>query len=305
MRIRQKENKFLYKNISDIKIFSVNCSLLIVLCSLLIVSCSTTKKDPGYIEILRTQAEKWLESGNKEAGLGKFESSLNLLTETKRNSILADDHSLIVRVCLSRGNVLYSLGRYNEAFAEWEQAAAEAVKLEDAELLSVSRIYLARGNLISERMTAGSVLDEVNRESANIKKNRLYIAFSWQVKGLAQRALGSYNEAEDSFRRSLEIHQKDSYFESASYDWYAIASIRSLSGNTQGAIQALETSIGFDRRVENSWGLAASYRTLGDVYKKAGNQKDALESYKRARAIYAAMGHENEVAETDNRIKGL
>ena len=303
MRIRQKENKFLYKNISDIKIFSVNCSLLIVLCSLLIVSCSTTKKDPGYIEVLRTQAEAWLESGNKEAGQGKFENALHLLTETKKNSILADDHSLLTRVCMSRGNVLYSLGRTEEAFAEWDQAIAEAVKLGDNELLSLSRIYKARGNLVSERMTARSVLDEVNRESVNINKNRLYIAFLWQVRGLAYRALGSYNEAEASFRQSLEIHQKDSFFENASYDWYSIASIRSLSGNAQGAIQALEASIGFDRRVENSWGLAASYRAMGDVYKKMGKPNEALEAYGRAKTIYTAMGNESEAAETDRRMR--
>ena len=284
---------------------SVKCYLLIVICSLFFFNCSTTKKDPGYIEVLRRQAEAWLESGNREAGQGKFENALHLLTETKRNSILADDHSLLVRVCMSRGNVLYSLGRPDEAFAEWEQAIIEAAKLGDAELISVSRIFLAKGNLMAEKSAANVVLDEVNRERINIKKNRLYIAFSWQVTGLAYRALGSYNEAEDAFMRSLQIHQKDSYFENASYDWYTTASVRSLSGNTQGAIQALEASIDFDRRVENSWGLAASYRAMGDVYKKMGRQNDSLEAYKRARNIYAAMGHTKEAAETDNRMKGL
>ena len=290
------------KNISH---FSFLIFHLFIVLSLLVVSCSTTKKNPGDIDILRNQAEAWLESGTKEAAQGKFDNALSILTETKRNAILADNHSLIVRVCMARGNVLYSLGRTDDAFNEWTQAIAEAVLSKDAELLSISKIYMAKGNLISEKLSAKSILDEVNRERTNLTKNRLYTAFSWQVTGLAQRALGSYSDAEASFRRSLEIHEKNSYLENASYDWFVIASIRSMSGNTQGAIQALESSITYDRRIENSWGLAASYRAMGDVYKKMGKQKEAAQAYGRSRGIYAAMRNDSEVAEIDRRMREL
>ncbi|MCL2441891.1 MAG: tetratricopeptide repeat protein [Treponema sp.] len=269
---------------------------------LIIASCSSAPKNPGDIYNLRNQAEEGLKTSNKEAGQGNLERALTLLTGYKRQAILADDPSLIIRICLSRGNVLFSLGRTEEAFAEWDFALGEAEKFRDSELLSVSRIFYARGNLISGRVTAQTVLDEVNRESVNIKKDRLYIAFSWQVRGLALRSLGRYTEAENAVKRSLEIHEKDRYLENASYDWYIIASIRSLAGNTAGALQALETSITIDRRIENSWGLAASWRAVGDVYHKAGRNNEALEAYRRARAIFAAIGNEHEVAEIDNRI---
>jgi len=277
--------------------------LLFVICYILFISCSSLPGDPGDIHILRSQAETWLESGNKEAGQGKFVNALAILTETKRYAVLADDSSLIIRSCLSRGNVLYSLGRSSEAFAEWEQAVAEAQRFGNAELLSVSKIYLARGNLISEKIPARNVLDEANRESGRIKKNKLFIAFSWQVKGLAHRALGSFRDAEAAFRRSLDIHLKEKNFENASYDWYTIASIRSLAGNTQGALQALEESIALDRRIENSWGLAASYRAMGDVCRKAGRNAEALTAFARARAIYAAMGNDHEASQIDIRIR--
>jgi len=275
----------------------------VILCYLLFVSCSSSPRDPGDIHTLRSQAESWLESGNKEAGQGKFINALAILTETKRHATLADDSSLIIRSCLSRGNVLFSLGRATEAFAEWEQAVAEAQRLGNAELLSVSKIYLARGNLLSEKIPARNVLDEVNRESSRIKKNKLFIAFSWQVKGLAHRALGSFRDAEAAFRRSLNIHLQEKNFENASYDWYTIASIRSLAGNTQGALQALEESIALDRRIENSWGLAASYRAMGDVYRKMGRHTEALTAFTRARTIYAAMGNDYEVSQIDIRIR--
>jgi len=106
--------------------------------------------------------------------------------------------------------------------------------------------------------SAQSVLDEATLESANIRNDNLYIAFSWQVRSLALRELRSFSEAENAARRSLDIHEREGYLENASYDWYLIASIRSLAGDTQGALQALNSSIELDRRVENSWGIAAS-----------------------------------------------
>jgi len=279
----------------------IYCLLFFIL-SFLFLSCSTAAKNSGEIFTLRTQSETWLRAGNREAEQGKFKEAIVLLTDAKRYAIMADDSSLIIRSCLSRGNVLYSLGISNEAFAEWEHAVAEAKRFGDEELLAVSLIYLARGNLISEKVPARSVLDEVNRESAKIKKNSLFLAFSWQVKGLAHRSLGSFSDAEAAFRRSLEIHLRGKNMENASYDWFTIASIRSLAGNTQGALLALQESIKIDQRIENSWGLAASYRAMGDVYRKIGNnQADAM--YIRARMIYAAMGNDHEVAQMDIRIR--
>jgi tetratricopeptide (TPR) repeat protein len=267
------------------------------------VSCSSAPKNPGDVYTLRSNAESMLEAGNRDAGRGNFENALLLLDGCERSAILADDPSLIIRSRLSRGNVLFSMGQTGEAFTEWEYAVDEAQKLGNAELLSVSRIFNARGGLISGRTGAQAVFDEVNRESVNIKNDRLYLAFSWQVKGLALRALGSYREAENAVKRSLEIHEKDRYIENASYDWYTIASIRSLAGDTAGAIAALDASIALDRRIENSWGLAASWRAKGDVYRKASRHNEADEAYRRALAIYLAMANEHEAAETERKLE--
>jgi tetratricopeptide (TPR) repeat protein len=266
-------------------------------------SCSTKPKSSGEVYNLRSYAEKGLEAANKDAEQGNFYNAEKLLIEYKRMAVMADDPSLITRICLSYGNVLLSLGKTDDAYIQWDQAIAEAQKSNNGELLSTSRIFKARGNLLSGRESAQSVLDEVNREIGNIKTNNIYIAYSWQTKGLAQRALNLYREAEDSLKRSLDIHEKEKTLENASYDWYIIASIRSMAGDTQGALQALETAISIDRRIENTFGLAANWKACGDVYRKMGRDEDAVKAYERSRAIYEAMGNKEEAAAVDNRIK--
>jgi len=268
----------------------------------LFFSCSTAPKNSGDVYQLRTMAEKELDLGNREAGRGNFEMALSFLNECKRRAILVDDLSLMIRSGLSLGNVLFSAGRQDEAFAEWESAIALAEKLGNSELLSVSRIYRAKGRLVSKSATAQAVLDETTREAANIKSTGLFLAFSWQVRGLALRELRSYSEAEAAIKRSLEIHEKAKYLENASYDWYVIASIRSLAGNTTGAVQALEASIELDRRIENTWGLASSWRAMGDVQTKAGKTKEAQEAYARALAIFQAMGNKREAEEIQKKL---
>ncbi|MDR0301786.1 MAG: tetratricopeptide repeat protein [Treponema sp.] len=276
--------------------------VLIFVTSILIFSCSSQPKNPGDVIILRAQTEKELALANREAGRGNYETAKSLLEECKRKAVSVDDWGLIIRSGLSLGNVKLSLGRGDEASTEWEKAVQLAQKHGDKELLSVSRIYQARGKLISGGASAQSVLDEVNREASNIKKDKLYLAFSWQVKGLSLRALSSFRDAENAFKQSLAIHEKEKYLENASYDWYTIASIRSMAGNTTGALQALESAIALDRRVENSWALAANWRAMGDVYRKAGNNQAANEAYLRAKEIYTAVGNERDAAEIDKRI---
>jgi len=270
-----------------------------------IFSCSSQPKNSGDVFHLRSQTEKELEVALKEAGRGNYETAQSILEECKRKAILADDWGLIIRCGISLGNVLFSLGRNDAAFSEWEKSIQLAQKNNDKELLSVSKIYLARGALLTGVSSAQDALNNVNREAVNLKSGKLYIAFSWQVKGLAYRAMGSFKEAEEAFKQSLSIHEKEKYLDNASYDWYNIASIRSMSGNMKGALQALEEAIKLDRRIENSWALAANWRAMGDVNKKAGNNKAANEAYQRAKDIYTALGNFKDAAEIDKRMENL
>jgi tetratricopeptide (TPR) repeat protein len=279
---------------------------------LLCAACSALPKASGDVFEIRNQAESQLDLGNRQGDRGNYETALLLLRESHRLAVSADDPSLRVRAGLSLGNVLFALGRGGEAAAEWEAALGEAEKRGNRELVAVCRIHQARGRLLapaaaeSDAASAGgppspqSVRNEVNREMAEIK-DRLYTAFAWTVIGLAEKDLGRYAEAEAALRKSLDIHEKDLYFEQAAYDWFLIASFRSRAGNYSGARQALESAMALDRRVENSYGLATDWRALGDVLKKAGSGAESREAYLRAAEIFRSLGNDGEAAAVEQR----
>ena len=254
---------------------------------------------------VRKQAEAQLALGSRQADRGDLETGLVILDEAMRLAIVADDPGLRVRVGLSRGNVLFLMGRGGEAEKAWNDALSEAERAAHSELAAVSRIHIARGKLLSQEGAAGaqSVRDEVDRNMAQIRNDRYYTAFAWTIIGLAEKDMGNYAQAEAAVLRAVEIHEKDLYFELTAYDWFMIASFRSLAGNYHGALEALENAAAFDRRVENSWGLASDWRAMGDVHRKAGNSEASRAAYGRAAEIFQALGNSEAAAQTLSRAE--
>jgi len=269
------------------------CYLLFALCF-----CSSRPKETGDVYDMRKDAEVQLEQGNREAEGGNFTAARGFVEQANRFAVLTDNSSLLIRSGISLGNVLFALGNADEAFESWNKALEEANRAGNKELAAVCRIHIARGKLFSPdgKNAAQSLRDEVNREMASIKSDELYIAFAWTVIGLAEKELGRYAPAEEAVKRALAIHEKALNLKLAAYDWFMTASFRSLSGDSGGALKALDSAIEYDRRTENSWGLANDWQAVGDVQKKAGNHDAARAPYFRAAAIFRAMGN-NEAAE--------
>ena len=282
----------------------MQAKLIIIIVSImpLIAACSTKPNNPGDVYDVRKRAEVQLALGSRQADRGGFETALVILDEALRLAVVTDDPGLRIRVGLSRGNVLFSLGRANEAEKAWNDALGEAERVGRSDLTAISRIHIARGKLLSPvDKSALSIRDEVDRNLSQIKADQYYTAFAWTIIGLAEKELGRYPQAEAAVRRALEIHEKDNYFELAAYDWFMIASFRSLAGDYRGALEALEAAIAFDRRVENSWGLASDWRAMGEVYRKAGNGEASRAAYLRAAEIFQAIGNDEAAAQTRSR----
>ncbi|MDR1636331.1 MAG: hypothetical protein LBR93_03240 [Treponema sp.] len=269
----------------------------------LLAGCSSAPRRPAETTGLRTAGERQLSIANQEADRGNLETALGLLDEVWRIAVAADDLSLRVRTGLSRGNILFSQGKREEADAEWAAALAEAESGaggagKGGELAAVCRIYAARGRLLgairdgSGAQRAGQVKNQVEQDLELIKNDKLSAALGWTVIGLAEKENRRFTEAEGAVKKALAIHEKDSYLEHAAYDWYLIASIRSVAGSYGEAAAALEEALALDRRAENSWGLAMDWRALGEVYRKEGRTAEAEAAEARSKGILRAIGAE-------------
>jgi tetratricopeptide (TPR) repeat protein len=240
---------------------------------------------------------------NRTANQGRYEDALLVLEEARRLAVSADDPPLRIKTAISRGNILFSLGRRLEAFDAWEDAAAEGDNSGETVLAAMARLYTIRAKLVllsqdEDETKAGADEDaeleelrtQVLKEMTLIRSDSLSTAAGCVTLGMAEKQLGRWADAEAAVKRALDIHEKNRYLEDAAYDWFLIASIRSVSERYPEALEALGMAILFDRRAENSFGLASSWQALGDVYQKAGRPGEAAAAYRRAQEIYRAIG---------------
>jgi tetratricopeptide (TPR) repeat protein len=276
------------------------CVLLFVI---LFASCSTAPKRPAAVYNIQSLADDFISMANKEADQGNYEQALEYLEKAWKLAVQTDRPSLRVRVNMARADAYYSLGKTAEAEDIWRETEREANFNDEPMLASACRMFRARSTLMSGTGKPEDVLAIVQKELNILKSDKLFYATAWTVKGLCEKELSLYSDAEKSIMNALSIHEKANYLEQAAYDWYLIASVRSVAGNYQGAIDALNRAIAFDRRAENTFGLAMDWIATGEIYRKMGNENRVADSFERAVEILRVMGKEAEAYEIKQRIK--
>ena len=278
---------------------------------ILLFSCSSAPSRPAEVFTIRNLSQSQLNLANQTASRGRYEEALALLTEARRLAISADDPALRIKTSISRGNVLFSLGFHDEAFIEFENAAAEAEISGDRVLASLARTYTIRSRLLqleasNDRAAASSAAElktRLERELPNLRPDPLATAAGYVTLGMAEKLLGNWNEAERAIKSALDIHEKGLYLEDAAYNWFLIASVRSVAGNHNGALEALREAISLDRRVENSYGLASSWQAMGDVYQKMGRTAESRDAWFRAAEIFRAINLNSQAQELEKRLE--
>jgi tetratricopeptide (TPR) repeat protein len=273
----------------------INHLLFIII--LLLFSCSSVPKRPVENLTNRNMAASQLDLANSTGNQGRYSDALLILEDARRLALSADDPALIIKIAISRGNFLFSQGRLDEAFETWEEARLEGEAAGDRNLMALVSLAVLRGRLVLllsdnsggvNQAEVGEIITLARNELAG-KIEDLGQASAWIVIGMGEKELGRYSEAENSITKALDIHESTRYLEEAAYDWYLIASIRSVAGNYEGALVALNAAVGFDRRAENGFGLASDWQAMGNVYIKAGNRESAAAVYRRAADIYRAI----------------
>ena len=278
-----------------------DCVLLFIF-TLLLGACSSVPKRPPEVFTIQSMADTLIGQANKEADQGNYSDALMLLKEAQRLAVTTDRPALRIRVNLAIANSTYALGRTSEAERIWRMAEIEADFSGEPLLASASRVFRARSLLLAGKADPEETLTLVLTEQPKLKQDKLLYAMSWTVKGLSEKDLGRYADAEKSIMSALSIHAKDNYLEQAAYDWYLIASVRSVAGEYQRAMDALDRAIALDRRAENTFGLAMDWAAKGDVFLKMGNAFAANMSWRRSAEIFRAMDKEPMAKEVESRI---
>ena len=273
--------------------------------ALLAAACSSAPKRPAELFVLYNTVEHQLHAADRETGHGSYTAALSMLKDAWRFAAASDRPVLRIRTALARGNTLDCLGRSEEALKIWQDAEEEAVAAGEQTLAAACRVYRLKAALTRGETGAETVRDAVRAELGPLKQDKLFTALAWTVISLAEKEMSLYADAEQSLKTALAIHDGGRYLEQAAYDWYLIASVRSVAGDYTGAQDALDAALSFDRRAENSFALGADWTAKGEVFLKMGDRIRAAAALRRAAEIYRAIDREEEAASVLRRIETL
>jgi tetratricopeptide (TPR) repeat protein len=291
----------------------VNFLFVLLFITLAVFSgCSSAPKKATEIFTDRNTAIKLLDLANYTANHGRYEEALKILEGARNLALSTDAPSLRIKTSISRGNFLFALNpKDTAAFDEWRSAAdeaegeatkADASKKSDLQVLAaLARIYLIRAQIVQLDTDPGAanvqdLIKQLNSEKEVVKSDDNAKAIRNITLGLAEKHMGHWKEAEDAVKEALSYHEKGLFFEDAAFDWFLIASIRSMARNYDTSLKALEEAIKFDRKAENGYGLASSWKAKGDVLSKDNCSEEAKAAWHRAADIYRAIGL-NDLAE--------
>lgn len=238
------------------------------------VSCSSTKR-PMVITTVTDQADSNYEEANNLISYGKYEMADEKLTTAKNLAVSIDDSYLLTRISCSRISYFLALNELEQAENAMKDAAryySRCSKEEKKSLAGIFSVYQAR-IILAKNENPETALSLLTKEKNNIT-GKYYLAYWNRVYGEVCVALKKYKDAENAFEEAAKIHIKDRYLSEIGQDYFSLARTRSLAGKKNGAVEAMELALKYDKDAENTQAIILDYFACAKILVKDNPSED-------------------------------
>ncbi len=223
-----------------------------------------------------------LESEKSEISSEKLKSggnvSSNLVSE-KSPSIQSEKKSFL------DGDMDSVLGEA-KSFA---RRSSEKDALLDLCALYEVRVMLTRWRLSNEKNLSEAekknLLEILSQCEKSVSKEPYYGGFLSRTRGDVYVSLSDFKSAEKSYLEAVQIHTKNRYLYEIALDWYGVARACSLGGDKNGAVNAIENALKYDRDAENSLALALDYLAYSKILLKGEPTESEIKKAKELENI--------------------
>jgi len=259
---------------------SIICTLV-----LLLTACSSGPKRVMMISTIYNSCNTTLESANSCILNGDYDKAYSLLAVASNQALSIDNYDLLVSVNLAYVSLCLS---YNPTRTEqaWEYLATAQSLIPYCSKVekNTARCTITRVSIL---LADSSVTPDFDKCISDLKSAMKSFnddpynqAHCHSITGDLYRIQNEYKDAEKSYSEAAKIYTNERYLSEIGITWYKIAQNRSLSGNKEGALEALNTAIYYDRCAENSMGLGADYYIKAVILLKGKpSEKDKLDAH--------------------------
>ena len=282
-------------------------SMLLIALLLAFTACSSAPKRSMQVSTVYSSAAEMIESANGCILSGDYEKAGFFLSAAENQAMSIDNYDLLTTAALARCSLNLSLNppdidaaqKYVDYAKGFVKNCSDPKKQQAIVNLSQARVSIAQGSY------SGS-LEEIKKE---LKGDDYYSAQVLQVEGDVYKLNKDYAAADKAYTAAAKAFTDNRYLSEIGICWYKAAQVRSLAGNKDGALLAMEQAIYYDRAAENSLALGADYYAVGLILTKgnasAGEKERAQQAFTHSAEIYAAVNAEEYAERSRNAAKEL
>lgn len=262
---------------------------LFLACLTLGSNCSSTPTQPDEVVTKKNQALEFLKYGNDYFKLSLYDKALEYYFLALAYYVSVDNETGIIQTKSSIGSVYAAIGNFNEALKIYEDSLAKAKKNNlttyIAQLyIKISEVYL---HLREYDKALSYILAVKNLPQAAIPPEDLAILYHNHA--AIQKAQKKYQEANANLQEAQKINLYLKRYAELASNYYMLALIYYEQDNYVKALDNLKLALEYDKKVENTWGIAKDLLAIGKVYFKSGQLNDAYEYFKKTYLMYLAL----------------
>ena len=281
-------------------------AIIFIAALLLFTACSSAPKRSMQVSTIYSSASEMIESANACILSGDYEKAGFFLSAAENQAMSIDNYDLLTTASLARCSLALSKNppdietaeRYVGFAQGFVKNCADPKKQQSVVALSEVRVQIAKAN--SEEgstVNPGSLFLKLDDNKKGVKGDAYYEAQFTQVEGDIYKLQKNYVLADKAYSAAAKAFTDNRYLSEIGICWYKAAQVRSLSGNKDSALQAMEQAIYYDRAAENSLALGTDYYAVGLILTKgnttAGEKERAIEAFTHSAEIFTAVNSDD------------
>jgi len=251
-------------------------------------TCSTAPKVPEEVSEKRNKAVEYAEYGNRYYRQGLYSKALEMFSLSLAYCGSVDYEPGIVRSYNSLGKVYMALGKVQEAELNFNRAFGISQRLEDPVLSSQTltnrgEVFLRRGEYDAALKVFTEALENENRLEDPDR------AIIYHNLGSLYRRMNRRDTALGYLQKAVELNERSKRSEELASNYYMLASLFSEQKNYEEAEGNALLALKYDKKVENSLGIAKDYLALGIISRKSGSLESAFRYLEQSLFVYRSL----------------
>lgn len=267
---------------------SVGSGFTVLLVVIGLAACSSAPDRPDHEVARKNQATEFTLFGNAYFAQADYSMALRFFNLALEENIAVDNLPGIAKSYNSIGRVYAATENYAEASENYSMAIEFAELADDDE--QRIQTYINRGELALRLGDDEGAIDEFERAGEIDAANEdVKNAILYHNLGTLYARQGRLEEAVVELERARAVNEElDNWIELAS-NYYMLASIESRRQNYTEALSYAALALDYDKRAENSVGIAADLFALGRISTHLQDEESAYQYYLRSLRVYLTL----------------